>query len=553
MSNRRPLALDLHLHPKQWLAFETQATEVLFGGAAGGGKSMCMRIAAVVWASAIPDLQIYLFRRSRLDLIKNHMEGPNGFRALLAGWANSGFCSVIEDEVRFWNGSKIYLCHCKDEKDIYRYQGAEIHVLLMDELTHFSATMYRFLRNRVRMVGIDLPPQYAGRFPRIFASANPGNIGHLWVKETFIAGVQPLVSRLMPASEGGMIRQFIPARLEDNPSMMQDDPGYVQRLEGLGSEALVKAMRYGDWDVVDGAFFDCWRNDKHVIAPFTIPLDWLRFRSGDWGSASPTSIGWWAVVQDDFELVDGQTGRRALSVLASVQQGSDRISLSDTSMPGRMGAGEGKSDCWNDTIQPRGSIIRLPRGALIRYREDYIASGPNKGLKLTAEQVADRIIEREANDPKLSYGVLDPSGFKQDGGPSIAERINSKLVKAKLAAFRPADNARVSRIAGHGSGPMSGWDVVRSRMIGTGTAIDPDPMIFWFSTCVNSIRTIPVLQHDIHQPEDVDKNAEDHAADDVRYACLSRPYTKTKLVPEPQKDAYRPPSETIPMDSWKVM
>jgi len=296
MSNRRPLALDLHMHPKQWIAFETKATEVLFGGAAGGGKSMCMRIAAIVWGAAIPGLQIYLFRRSRLDLIKNHMEGPNGFRALLAGWANGGFCSVIEDEIRFWNGSKIYLCHCKDEKDIYRYQGAEIHVLLMDELTHFSATMYRFLRNRVRMVGIDLPPQYAGRFPRIFASANPGNIGHLWVKETFIAGVQPLVARLMPASEGGMIRQFIPARLEDNPSMMQDDPGYEQRLEGLGSEALVKAMRYGDWDVVDGAFFDCWRNDRHVIAPFAIQSDWLRFRSGDWGSASPASIGWWAVV-----------------------------------------------------------------------------------------------------------------------------------------------------------------------------------------------------------------------------------------------------------------
>jgi hypothetical protein len=518
MSNRRPLALDLHLHPKQWIAFETKATEVLFGGAAGGGKSMCMRIAAIVWGAAIPGLQIYLFRRSRLDLIKNHMEGPNGFRALLAGWANGGFCSVIEDEIRFWNGSKIYLCHCKDEKDIYRYQGAEIHVLLMDELTHFSATMYRFLRNRVRMVGIDLPPQYAGRFPRIFASANPGNIGHLWVKETFIAGVQPLVARLMPASEGGMIRQFIPARLEDNPSMMQDDPGYEQRLEGLGSEALVKAMRYGDWDVVDGAFFDCWRNDRHVIAPFAVPSDWLRFRSGDWGSASPASIGWWAVVQDDFDI----------------QRETDRAAA----------------------IRSRPIVCSKPvlrRGSLIRYREDYIASGPNKGLKLTAEQVADRIIEREVKDPKLSYGVFDPSAFKEDGGPSIAERINAKLVKAKLAAFRPADNARVSRIAGHGSGPMSGWDVVRSRMIGTGTAIDPDPMIFWFSTCVDSIRTIPVLQHDIHQPEDVDKNAEDHAADDARYACLSRPYTKTKLVPEAPKDAYRPPSEMIPMDSFKTM
>jgi hypothetical protein len=69
---------------------------------------------------------------------------------------------IVEDEIRFWNGSKIYLCHCKDEKDIYKYQGAEIHVLLIDELTHFTETMYRFLRNRVRMVGINLPRAYEG-------------------------------------------------------------------------------------------------------------------------------------------------------------------------------------------------------------------------------------------------------------------------------------------------------------------------------------------------------------------------------------------------------
>ena len=88
----------------------------------------------------------------------------------------------------------------------------------------------------------------------------------------------------------------------------------------------------------------------------------------------------------------------------------------------------------------------LPRGALVRYREDYGASGPGKGLKLTAEQVADRIIEREHGD-KLIYGVLDLSAFKEDGGPSIAERINTKLIKAKMPPFREADNARVSRAA----------------------------------------------------------------------------------------------------------
>jgi hypothetical protein len=486
-------ALDLRLHPKQWVAFESAATEILYGGAAGGGKSHLMRVAAIVWCTGIAKLNVYLFRRVSDDLIKNHMEGRNGFRALLAGWVANGWCSIIEDQVRFWNGSRIYLCHCKDEAHIYKYQGAEIDVLMIDELTHFTETMYRFLRSRLREVGLDVPVQHAGRFPKILCGANPGNIGHLWVKNTFILGVTPLFARLMPANEGGMIRQFIPARLDDNPNLLQDDPGYETRLEGLGSKTLVAAMRWGDWDVIEGAFFDCWSNHKHVIDPFAVPRDWLRFRSGDWGSASPTSIGWWAVVQDDFD-VDGRT---------------------------------------------------LPRGALVRYREDYIAAGPNKGLKLTAEQVADRIIEREAKDPKLSYGVLDPSAFAEDGGPSISERLNAKLVKKQLAAFRKADNARVSTAGGSGKrGPMGGWDTLRARMIGDGTATDPEPRIFCFSTCLDSIRTIPTMQHDKDRPEDMQTDGDDHCCDDWRYAAMSRPWLRPWAEDfkfDLKKDAYRGP------------
>ena len=129
MHDVRPDALNVHLHPKQWTAFLTLATEVLFGGAAGPGKSHLMRIAAIVWCSAISGLQVYLFRRVREDLYKNHVEGPKGFRALLAVWTFAGWARLVGDEIRFWNGSVIYLCHCKSENDIYKYQGAEIHVL----------------------------------------------------------------------------------------------------------------------------------------------------------------------------------------------------------------------------------------------------------------------------------------------------------------------------------------------------------------------------------------------------------------------------------------
>ncbi|HEY6021800.1 MAG TPA: terminase family protein, partial [Candidatus Paceibacterota bacterium] len=248
------LSLNLNLHPKQGVALFSKATEILYGGAAGGGKSFLMRVMAIMFCTAISGLQVYIFRRISADLIKNHMEGPKGLRAMLAPWVMQGYVTIVESEIRFWNGSKIYLCHCEHEKNIYNYQGAEIHLLLIDEITHFTETMYRFLRNRVRMVGVNVPEQYRGMFPRILCGGNPGNIGHLWVKAAFVDAAPEMEIRKMPPADGGMLRQYIPARLEDNPSMEEDDPGYEQRLEGLGSAALVRAMRHGDWSVIEGAY-----------------------------------------------------------------------------------------------------------------------------------------------------------------------------------------------------------------------------------------------------------------------------------------------------------
>lgn len=472
--------IAITLHEKQSAAVQTQATEVLFGGAAGGGKSLAMRAAAVMWCGEIPGLQVYLFRRLREDLIKNHIEGPKGFRSLLNPWVSNGYVEIVEDEIRFWNGAKIYLCHCKDEKDRFKYLGAEIHVLLIDELTTFTETIYRFLRSRVRMVGIDLPEQFRGRFPRIFTSSNPGNVGHHWVKAAFIEPRPPFEIAQMPSDEGGMHRQFIPAKLDDNPSMMEEDPDYGQKLEGLGNPALVRAMREGDWNVVAGAFFPEFETNKHVVAPRSLPLYWHRFRSFDWGSARPFSVQWWAV--SDGELSD------------------------------------------------------FPRGALICYREWYGApkdeagrSKPNTGLRLTAEEVANGILEREANDitgiNKIMGGVADPSIFAEDGGPSIADRM------ARLKVyFRAADNKRVGV-----RGAMGGWDQLRARLKGDGRK----PGIYWFETCLDTIRTLPALQADEDRPEDCDTASEDHAADSIRYACLSRPYTAPLPAEmEPERDKY---------------
>lgn len=152
----------------------------------------------------------------------------------------------------------------------------------------------------------------------------------------------------------------------------------------------------------------------------------------------------------------------------------------------------------------------LPRGCLVKYREWYGASAPNVGVKMTAPEVAAGIVAREEKD-ECEYGVIDPAAYKIENGPSIAEELFKHG-----AQFRRADNTR-----------LSGWDMLRARLKG----FDGKPMIVFFPECRHTIRTIPALQHDQVKMEDVDSDGEDHAGDETRYACMSRPWT----APAPPK------------------
>lgn len=394
------------------------------------------------------------------------------------------------------HGGRVRFAYLESVEDADQYQGRNVTDGWIEE-----AGLYPTAAPIDRLFGV---LRSAHGVPiQLILTANPGGPGQQWLRHRYGLvpfPTQPKINRRQLPNGDIHVIAVIPSRLQNNKILLARDPGYVGRLYMVGSAQLVKAWLDGDWTAIEGAFFDCWQENKHVIAPFTVPEDWLRFRSGDWGSASPFSIGWWAVVQDDYAL----------------------------------------------------AARTLPRGSLIRYREDYGASGPGKGLKLTAEQVAARIVERERKDAKLAYGVLDPSAFKEDGGPSIAERINGALIKARLAPFREADNARVSRLTSRDrGGPMGGWDQLRGRLIGTAKADERgvvnwssgEPTIYCFSTCTDSIRTLPTLQHDPDRAEDLDTNSEDHAADEWRYAAMSRPWTKTKLAPEEPQDAYRASAE----------
>lgn len=460
MAKKAPSA-EIRLEPKQGLALQTEATEVLYGGAAGGGKSYLMRVSATRWCAEVPGIQVYLFRRTLPDLRDNHLRGPTSFHVLLEPYIASGHVKyrAVENEFEFWNGSVLHLCYCDSENDVEKYRGAEIHVLLIDELTHFSEYQYRFLRSRVRIAGLKVPPQYKIKLPRIEAASNPGSIGHAWVKRTFITPKPALTLWRCGPEEGGMLRQFIPARLSDNPYLTRDDPAYADRLRGLGSDNLVRAMLDGDWDIISGAAFEKLRRDSHCIAPFEPPSDWLIFGALDWGSSRPFSFGQYCVA--------------------------------------------------NGNALPDGRVY--PRGAVIRYNEWYGWNGKaNEGLRMEVADVAEGIASRYGNR-KPAYIAADPSMWKVDGGPSHAETMLKSGV-----VLRRADNSR-----------LTGYLSVRDRVAGEEIDGKQKPMFYVTSNCHDGFwRTMPDIVMDEAHPEDVDTSQEDHCYDEVRYACMSRPWTR---------------------------
>lgn len=452
------------LHPKQQIAFSTKANEVLFGGSAGGGKSYLIRYLAVWCALNCSGIQVYLFRRTYPDLQKNHMEGATSLPAMLGGLIEKKQVVINYGKgvINFANGSRIFLCHCQYEKNVFNYQGAEIHLLLIDELTHFSEKIYRFLRGRCRCGSWKPPKGFGGVFPRIVCCSNPGGIGHNWVKEMFVTANEPNRVWRTPKAEGRMLRQFIPSMLADNPTMEQNDPDYRDRLLGLGDTALVKAMLEGNWDIVaGGAIDDVWNPDTQIVPPFKVPDNWYVDRSFDWGSSAPFSVGWWAMSNGETVKFDDGTTR-----------------------------------CF-------------PPGSLIRIGEWYGWSGrPNEGCRMLAEHVARGIKERERAMGLLNVrpGPADSAIFTSDGGHCIADDMKRQGVKWTVAHKGAGSRA-------------AGLERVRAMLKASSVPVPESPGLYAVSRCLHYIRTMPVLPRSQLNPEDVDTTSEDHVYDEVRYRC----------------------------------
>lgn len=248
----------------QWNFFTSTARYTCYGGARGGGKSWAVVRKAALGALNYPGIRILILRREYGD-----MEGT--LIAPMLKILPPALCQYNKSEhsLTFANGSKIKFGNMPGYSAAVqgKYQGQEYEWLFIDEATQFLETEFR---------GLDAIVRGANKIPkRVYLTCNPGGPGHSWVKRLF-------VDRKFKKGEDPKDYVFIPATVDDNKDLMENDPEYVRALENL-PEDIRRAHRNGDWNILAGIFFREFQDGIHTCTPFAIPSHWKRYRAFDYG------------------------------------------------------------------------------------------------------------------------------------------------------------------------------------------------------------------------------------------------------------------------------
>jgi hypothetical protein len=275
----------------------TDIDELLYGGAAGGGKSEATIWDALKYAITHPSSRQIIFRRTFPDLQRSIV-----MRTLQAYPQRLGKYNQSKHEWTFINGSIIELAYWDNDSNYANYQGAEYDVIRWEELTQFEERWYVYMLSRLRG---------SRPYPRsVKSTTNPGGVGHTWVKKRFLdIGAPEQVHDVHETDDNGnplhdregkpviSRRIFIPANIYDNEALLSNDPGYLTRLQMLPDNER-KQLLDGDWDTFAGQYFSEFSRALHVVEPFEIPTEWRRYRAMDEGYNDPFVCLWFAI---DFD------------------------------------------------------------------------------------------------------------------------------------------------------------------------------------------------------------------------------------------------------------
>jgi hypothetical protein len=262
-------------------------TDVLYGGAAGGGKSYAMLVDPLRYSHKSAHRAL-IIRRSMPELRELIDKSRELYPKAFPG------CKYREVE-KLWNfpsGAKIEFGFLERDADVYRYQGQAYSWIGFDEITHLPTEFsWNYLASRLRTTDPEIVPYMR-------CTANPGGVGAHWVKNRYILPADPDTSFI---GKDGLSRKFIPARLEDNP-FLATDGRYEKMLKALPPTQR-KQLLEGNWDVNEGAAFTEFNIEEHVIAPFQIPIHWERVKGVDYGYASESACVWAALDPSDGTLI----------------------------------------------------------------------------------------------------------------------------------------------------------------------------------------------------------------------------------------------------------